>query len=195
MTEIRDSSKASQITMLLAVLGAGILAAFLMAVGLLYNYNPEGSYLANNVLLSPEQASVMRFSEGNAKTDTLLRFSFDKIEFAFYDLTKRQWRQVTLDLEKYAAFYNMVQGEQSLVNVNDEIKALFNRGYPSNLQIKMQMDRGAAAKTGSSTFLQADFVQDYYRVQLREQAVGQAWAYFYHPGIHAQVLKLFVSSL
>src|SRR5947207_328834 len=88
MTEIQESTKKKQILTLLSILGLGIGTAFIFVVIMLSYYNPTGSYLAKNVLISPENLSKMRFSEtNNIKASEKSRFMLDRLEFTYFDST------------------------------------------------------------------------------------------------------------
>lgn len=191
---MRDSSKAVQIRNLLIVFGTGVITAVVLALGMLYYYNPAGSYAAGNVLLSPEQAALLQFNEGNVRSGTFNRFTFAGMDFSYFDHALKKRRSVPLSMEKYKELYDVVAGEQSIADADDGVKSLFSHGHPSSLTLKMSPDRSPLGQTQAQIFLQIDFIEDYYRILLRDQAVGQHWVYFYHPGIEAIIKKLSHSS-
>jgi hypothetical protein len=192
--EIRDYSKRKQIRNLLVVIGSGVMTGFAIVLILLYNYNPSGSYLAKNVLLSPELAQTLSFKDSNPKTGGTSLFVFDVIEFSYYDNIKKQWKNVHVDGNQYMRFYQVINNEKSLLEVTDDVRNLFNKGNMATLLLKVRTESHAAWQATSKVFTEVNFVGegDYYRVGLHEQNPSNPWAYFYHPGIYRQVLEIFV---
>jgi hypothetical protein len=192
MKENRHSSKTKQIRSLLLILSCGVASAFIIALGLLYYYNPSGIYLAKNVLIAPENALNMAFNHADTKKDGR-RLVFDAIEFSYFDPDLRQSRHHAIDMKKYEEFYALISDDKSLVDTTDEVKRFFIKGHPANLKLKVRTDREASKAVTPDVFLEVTFADngDFYRIQLREQGKGEGWAYFYHPDIHRKVLNLF----
>lgn len=193
MAEIKDFSKGKQVKRLLWVLGSGIGAAVLLSLFFLNYYNPSGSYLAKNVLLTPENAFALSFSEPGPKAKTSNRYVFDHVEFSYYDWNEKKHKAVPVKQEDYADFYALVSSEKSLIEANEEIQHLFNQGHSPVLTIRIR-DGGNGLER---TFSEIAFVEggDYYRVQLRQHGTGTGWIYFYHPGIYQKIFKFFVPPL
>jgi hypothetical protein len=198
MAEIRQESKGREIRNLFIVVGSGVVGAFAMALAMLYYYGVSGSYLAKNVLLSPEYAQVIQFNDLNPRTGAPSKFVFDQIEFSYYNPMLKQWKRSGVRMDQYAKFYQMIGDERSVVP-SDEVRSLFYRISPSILSLKIRTESGADPQAASKAFIEVNFVHegDYYRIELHEQANGSSdsWAYFYHPGIYEKVLDLFNSSL
>lgn len=194
MLEIHTPSKMQQIRSLLFVVISGVFIAIVLAVGMLNYYNPSGEYLAKNVLLEPERALSMRFSEGNSKQKNHTHFIFDRIEFIHYDHTNHPIT-VRINMQKYAAFYDLVKNETSLSVVSNQIEDLFNQSRIASLHLQVREENDKSTSNAVINFSVVDFLQsgDYYRVQLRTQnSPGSSipWAYFYHPGIYQDILTL-----
>ena len=191
MAEIRHESKGKEIRNLLLVIGSGIIGAVAVALMMLYYYNPSGSYLAGNVLLSPESTKVIKFQDTHPTTGSPAKFIFDQIEFSYYDSQLKQWKKLNVEMDQYAKFYQLIGNERSL-EVPDEIKRLFNQPSPSVLSLKIRTE--ATSQSISKPFIEVNFVNegDYYRIELHEEGSSGSWAYFYHPGIYNKVLEMFI---
>lgn len=193
MSEKKDSLKVKQIEVLLGVLAAGLAAGVILAVVMLYYYNPSGSYLAKNVLLDPDSAYSLRYVEPGAKAKSDNRYVFDGAYFSYYDPELNQVRPIPVDKEKYAEFYKSVANESSLVEPDSHIEALFSQPQPAVLSLKVRRVGEDASKGAESVFSRIEFAYegDFYRIQLRHSAPGNEWAYFYHPKIYRQLMALF----
>lgn len=196
MADTYDDSKARQVRALLLVFGSGIAMGIIVAIGMLYYYNPSGSYLAKNVLLTPENASTMRFNDSHSSRGND-RLVLNDIQFAYYDQAAKQTRRMHVDMDKYAQFYAMVSNETSLAYVDDKVKALFNTPHPSSMVLKVKPENAQKSTDAAIPFLTIEFANDgnHYRVQLREQGSEDAWAYFYYEGLYQKVLKLFTPAI
>lgn len=192
MTQENEYTKAKQIRKLLAIMISAMLAAILLAVGMLYRYNPSGIYLAKNVLLAPESLPSLRYSEGNQRLGTASRFAFSNIEFMYFDVKRGKWEKKAIEAELYSRFYEMIADRQSLGEVSQDIINLFNTGRHSLLTINVQQGSVGSDKD-SVKFLQASFAPegDYFRILLRSHGTKDHWVYFHYPGIYQNVLNLF----
>lgn len=195
MAEIRQESKNKEIRNLLFVIFSGILGAFAVALGMLYYYNPTGSYLAGNVLLSPESTQVIRFNDVNPKTGATSKFLFDQVEFTYFDAKLKQWKNLNVDQDKYVKLYQAISSDRSL-DATDEIKILFNKD-PSKLILKIRSDTNVAANAITKPFIEVNFANDgdYYRIELHEENSLDTWAYFYHPGIYKETFNIIIPAI
>ena len=186
-------SPGKQIRNLLLVLGSGIGCAILLALLFLYYYNPSGTYLARNVLLSPESAAAISFNQLNRKSGGVSRFVFDDVEFTFFNKVQKSLKTVHVDLNQYNQFYQMV-GSLRSVEPTDEILSSFSKPNGSTLALKIRPENN---QTAAKTFIAVNFVNegDYFRIELHEQSSTGNWAYFYYPGIYQKVIDLFVPAL
>lgn len=187
----KNISPQKQVRNLLLVIGSAVGLAIALALFSLHYYSPTGSYLAKNVLLSPENVKNMSFSEQNPKTGKMTHYTFDEIEFSFFDTAKKSWRKQSVHLQQYEDFYQTVAHLRSLSSVGPEIKDLFSTGHPSILSIKMKNEGSDASKP----FIDVHFSEDYFRVELREQSPTENWAYYFSPNIYQKALLLFSHSL
>jgi len=193
MADKVNSSKAKQIKVLLGVLTSGLGFGILIASATLYRYNPSGSYQANNVLLDPENTYTLRFVEPGPKGKSEGKYIFEGMYFTHFDSNTRQQSSVNVSKEKYAAFYNLIGKESSIVEPGVEIVSLFNRNHPAFLALKVRPLGEDLSKGIEQTFSRIEFVDDgdYYRVQLRQSAPGAEWIYFNHPKIYQEAHKIF----
>ena len=190
-----STSQGSQIRNLLIVFTSGIGLAVLLAFISLYYYNPSGSYLAKNVLLSPESLSSIRFAESSTSSGTP-RFIFDNLEFSFYNQALKKWEKKFISLEQYNTFYSTLSNEKSFLEVPPEVENAFHKLPPVTLALKVRTEGLANAQTPSTVVTSVEFVEgDYYRIQLREQASQTSslgkWVYFHQPDIYEKILKIF----
>lgn len=183
-----------EIRNLLGVLIGSVLCALVFGGMLLHYYGPGGRYLAKNVLLSPHIAPGLSYTDRDLKTGVKGRFSFDSIDFSYYDNSTKKWLHIPVTPSNYDAFYALVSDEKSLSEVGENIKELFEKTPSSTLSLKVHSDSETHAPAKS--FQDIHFVSegDYYRVELREEGAQDTWAYFYHPGIYQEVLQLFTST-
>ncbi|MEI8366182.1 MAG: hypothetical protein WCF65_07160 [Parachlamydiaceae bacterium] len=186
MAETNEYSKAKQIKSLLCVLGTGFLAALVLSISMLYYYNPHGKYLAENVLLTPENAFGLSFAESGARSKE--RVLFDHFDFSYYNDKTKQKKVIEINREQYAKFYASVSRDISLSDVNDTIRNRFVQGPHASLALVVKSPGGSSKSVFSE--VEFSFDGDYYRVQLRQQgAAGGDWAYYYHPGIYRTVME------
>jgi hypothetical protein len=188
-----DSSQVRQIKVLLSVLGAGLTAGILMALLMLYYYNPTGSYLATNVLLDPENAYTLRFVEPGAKAKSEGRYLFEGMYFSYFDKSARELKTIPVAKDKYAEFYKLIANDKSIVEPTEDIKNLFNQGHLASLILKIRSVGEDASKGIDKIFTSIDLVNagDYYRIQLRQSTPSAEWIYFMHPKIYEAALKVF----
>lgn len=193
--EINKSAK-KQIRSLIFVLSCSVGCAFLVTLFFLYNYGPSGRYAVRNVLLAPELILSLNYNDTNTKTGGDSRFVFDDIEFSYYDNTGKKWNKLHIDHDHYSQFYQLIVSDISLQKVSRHIEAMFQERAPSSLVLKVRTDSSAKWQEETKIFQEIHFVEDgdYYRIELHEENKTQNWAYFYHPNIYQEVLRLFVPS-
>lgn len=193
LVKTNNSTPTTQIRNLLIVFASGISLAFLLAMLSLHYYNPSGSYLVKNTLLSPESLTSMRFADGFTKTGGTPRFIFDSIELSFYDNEQKKWEKKVLSLDQYSILYAMISNNNSLSEISHEAENGFQKIHPATLAIKVRLEGPAGLQAPTTIVTQVEFaaIGDYYRIQLREQANSLGgWVYFYQPGIYEKVLKI-----
>jgi hypothetical protein len=190
MTDRDDSSKTKQIKTIIGVLGSGIVAGVLIALAFLYYYNPSGSYLAQHVLLDPQNAFTLKFVERGIKPKSEGRYVFEAMTFTFFDSLSKQRKVVPVSKNQYAQFYQLVAHDKS---VSDPTGRLSNQQNQAVLALKVRALGDDSSHGMEQTFSEIDFIQDgdYYRIQLRQSGPGSDWIWFYHPHIYQEVLKMF----
>lgn len=168
-----------QIRNLLILFTSGIVAALLVAALLLKYYGPSGRYSLKGTLLAPELLESLSFHDHKA------HFVFGGIEYAYYDLEKKQWKHVPVSLERYADFYHVIKKQESLPQMHEDVF-----GNPSKLILHTHIESGDSKKT----FQEVQFSPDgnYFRVQLRDNSPGNRWVYFYRPGILSLAQSTFI---
>lgn len=188
-----DSFQKKQIEKLLGVLGAGLVAGILIALTMLYYYNPNGSYVAQNVLLDPENAYSLRFIEPGPKGKSEGKYVFEGIYFNYQDPATKQLKSIRVKKEGYAAFYNLISNEKSIAEPSIEVQRLFNQVNPAALLLKVRSVGDDSAKGVETVFARVDFAEsgEYYRIQLRQAAPGAEWIYFRHPKILQEAFDIF----
>lgn len=188
-----NAKKNRDIRNILAVLGAAVLCAGLLASVFLYYYNPSGQYLAGHALLDPTIIEEINYQDQHPGTGRKVRFSFDHIEFSYFNPQKGAIRIPVISLDDYQKFYKMVAFEKSLKETHQNIQDLFFKSQPSLLTINMHTtERNEKGLT--KVFQVVQFVpEDYFRVQLHEKNEGE-WAYFYQSGLYQEIMRLFTPS-
>lgn len=190
-------SKAKQIRILLGILSAGLVTGILIALSMLYYYNPTGSYMAKNMLLDPENAYTLRFIEPGSKGQPEGKYAFEGVYFSFFDEASKQTKTIRVPQEKYKLFYHQIAHESSIPNPDDNVIHVFNHIHPAILALKVRSVGEDASKGIEASFSEIVFAPsgDYYRIQVRRSGPGTDWAYFYHKGIYQKALQLFRSPL
>lgn len=184
-----EKRKNRDIRNILAVLGAAVVCAVLLASVFLYYYGPSGRYLAGNTLLDPSIVDQISDQNQQARRGKQVSFTFDRIEFSYFEPQKRQMTTSPVSLETYGKFYKQVAASKSLEEVTKNIQDLFLQSQPALLIIRMHTKEGK--ENTSKVFQVVQFIpDDYFRVQLRGKNEGE-WAYFYQAGLYQNVIRLF----
>lgn len=187
--EEMNNSKKQQIRNLILIVSSAVVTAFLFSALLLYKYSPTDQYNVENILISPDMVSSLKFNDKNPKTGGQSRFAFDKMEF----LHNQSKSAVSID--QYTLFYQMVQSKKSVMNVSDDIRNLFNRGQVGRLKIWVKTESSASWQETEKVFQQVEFASSggYFRIELRQSDSSQSdpYAYFYAPELYSKILSLF----
>lgn len=183
-----------QVRQFLTVIFLGIAAGILLVIFLVNYYGPLGRYKAKNVLLEPSTLDKLWYSDINPKTGGNSRFVLQGIEFV-YRLSKNETRHLKLSQELYTKFYKSVFKDQSLLQAEEKVTSLFDSLETAQIIISVKTESNAEWQAVSRVFQTIQMVPDgdYYRIQLHEDNQGVHWAYFYHPQIFQETLKLFLS--
>lgn len=178
---LSESSK-RQIRTLLLVIMSGVVVGILACLIFLYKYGPSGQYTVRNTLLSADLISNLTYKDKNRKTGSNSQYIFEEITFSFVDATKSR-RSVSVPIERYREFYQKILSDQSLTHPKEEVASLFNSAM-AMLQIHVRTENRADWQDETKVFQEVDFAQDFYRIQLHDEASENKWVYFYHPGIN-----------
>lgn len=182
--------KANEIKTLLTVLAAACAAALALALFMLRVYNPEGIYPGANVLLTPENAFTLEFSEPVKNGKKSIDYRFHSVTFVRTlpgDL--RQTNNLTK--EQYAAIYSLVKNDSGIQNPTNKDLNLYTRGSAGILQLNVATGKEISSESTFIPFVTVIFAPggDDYKVNLRHAGSGDTWVYYHHPGIYQQVLE------
>jgi hypothetical protein len=181
-----------QIRNLLLIIFSAVACGFALAGYMLYYYGPTGKYVVKNALLSPDVIESLSANSGQ-KSGGNTRFILDKIEFSFYNSSKREEQKVSLKPETYAKLYHLLSNDTSLIEVPEETMSLFYRSSPASLILTVRSENKVSAEESSKVFQEVQFASqgDYFRIELRSQnSLTDKWAYFYHPHVYQEALKI-----
>lgn len=188
-----------EIRNLLMVMVIAVLAAVGVTGWFVLHYGPSGSYRVPNVLLEPETLSELNFNDVNPKTGQMDRYVFDKIVYIYWNPEKRDWITQEVDVPHYAKLYQMIKGDQSLLEPSDEIRNLFIHSHPARLAIRVRTESEALWQKNAKDFLQIEFAEesDYYGIELHQEMLKKVkkqepWIFFYHPKISSEAKRLFL---
>ncbi len=190
-----NHSASGHIRTLIIVMGGAILLALSLSIGMLYYYNPPGSYLAGNMLLDPNLLPSLRFSEAIKRGGDQTPFVFSGIEYTYYDQDLKKWNVISVDLNRYQILYHLIAMERSYVEISDQIKNSFLAPPPSTLSIKV---RRANTIDTTSELLKIDFATDgdVYRISLRNDTAKnenfEPFVYFYHRNIKEKAQEIVI---
>ena len=188
--EKRTSSATRQIYNLLILAGASLLCGILVAVSLILYYGPTGSYVAGNVLLSPEVLEIVNYKDTHPNTGAATSFVFDSIELSYLDPVTKKPRLLQIGVDQYETVYQMIAQDKSLHPVSPEVVKAFYSSYPTTLTIRVKAEK---AKNGASkAFQQVIFIEDHYRIELREGKPEDQFAYYSHPHIYKKIINLLI---
>lgn len=192
MDEEKEISVKRQIRNLVFLISASVLSAMVLAGSLIMYYGPSGTYAARDVLLSPQVISIINYNDTHPSTGAVTRFVFDSIEFSYFDVPAKRWNKIQVGMEEYAKLYELLIHDRSVSPVTEEMMALFNKANPATLSVRVKPENDKSALHPSKVFQQVVFVNegDDYRVELREGQQQDVWAYYHHPQIYQNVIKL-----
>lgn len=185
-----ERQKNRDVRNILTVLGSAVLCAVLLASIFLYYYGPSGRYLAGNTLLDPSIMDQINYQDQYLQTGKKVRFTFDRIEFSYFDSQNGQMHIFPISLDTYQDFYKQVASDKSLLEVTQNIQNLFPQSHSSLLTISMRAKEGPESGA-TKVFQVVQFIpEDYFRIQLHEKKEGE-WAYFYRSGLYQEIIRLF----
>lgn len=166
----------SEIRGLLFLLLASVLAGILMTGFFLWHYDASTHYRLSEVLLEPTLLQGLNYKDAQKETS---RYVFDHIE-----LKRPGGQREPINLAHYGAFYQLLEGDQSILPTANEMDA-FRQERLLSLLIYVRMASASEKRVGPKLFQLVEWVPegDLYRVELHEQNPGGNWAYFRHPDV------------
>lgn len=190
---VDQQSSHKQIRNFLIVLFGGSLFGLLIVLALIYSYGPSTTYIAKNVLLSPEVLKKMWYTASSASTrGEVSRFSFREIAMVHFNRHNSAWESKKIDLNNYSQFYHLVKNDQGSSD-NEELRLLFQKNPAATIIIIAETPVKQSARMIRENFQKIEFSQngEAYRVELKEGGEKDIWAYFQHDNIYNEAMKIF----
>lgn len=154
---------------IISVLLAAVLTGIAISAYMLYQYSPSGRYFIQNTLLAPSVAGQMAES---------------LVAFDYVDAKTGERRHLVIEPTVYALFYARVSSDESVVSLDNVAEEPFTSNQVATLSVVVKPQK--KDKGIFSQIVQFAPQSDYYRIQLE----GNGWAYFYHPQIYPEALRL-----
>jgi hypothetical protein len=178
----KQNSSIAQIRNLLVVIGAGMMCGILLTYMMLANFGPSGQYIVSNILLEPSLVEKITYQENNS------RYSFDRIEFMFFNDKANRWESQKLNQATYGEIYQIIKGDKSIDKVASDVQTLFYTSKPGSLTLVVHTEN----RDNTKVFQELQFEEhgDYYRIMLREDEPSQNWVYFNHPKVLEKIKKI-----
>src|SRR5262249_43123689 len=114
---------------LVGVLLAAVVAALGVTTYFVVKYGPSGRYSVETTLLRPDLLNGLNYNDYNPKTGANDRFVFDKLEFVY--TSGKEQKKVLVPIGLYGQFYQVVNGDKSILDPPEEVKALFVHAVPT----------------------------------------------------------------
>lgn len=177
-----------EIRNLFLVFLTAIVCAALLTLFMISSYGPSGNYIAGSALYNPHLIEKTR-NENKGKAHQKPQLGFDRIEFTYFDSKTRKVERRLISPSVYQKFYTLVAHEKS-VDASERLPQLFTSSPPVFLTLTMNKGQEEFKILQVIQFIQ----EDVFRVQLHEEKREmEEWAYFSHPGIYQEIIKLFSS--
>ena len=98
------------------------------------------------------------------------------------------------DTDKYTMFYDHVSNDVSIKDPPNDMRSQFSLPHTASFILYVKTESSAKWNEDAKIFQETQFVDhgDFYRVELHEQTTGEHWAYFFHPNIYNDVIKIMV---
>lgn len=180
---MQEPTASQQIKRLFFVIGLGVVAAIGVSVFFLYFFSPSGSYPISELLINPQVAKGLNYQDNGA------RYKFDHVEFLHFNDETATWDSKKATLDTYQKLYSLIQADKSEAYPDEAIKNIFYEANPAILTIVVRKEGASGDQVFQEMQISTD--NDVYRVKLREEQVRPQWAYFTHPRIYQQILKVF----
>lgn len=191
---LKENGRNRDIWNLLAVLGASVVGASLLAFIFIYYYGPNGRYVAGQTILDPSTIQQINVQENSPKGSQKVHFVFDRFEFSFFDPQMKQRLRVPVSTEIYQKFYHLVSSISSIKEKEGELEKRFIRSQPTLLTASMRT-LNRTSPSDSKIFQVIEFIEgDYFRVQLHDKQEQGEWAYFYKANSYSDIMNLFTKT-
>jgi len=171
-----------EIRNLMTVLLSAMVFASMIAGFSLWYYSAMGEYFVRNVLLSPDVLDSVAYTEQKS------RFTFDHIEFSYFDETRQMRKTFQIDRETYREIYKALARSKN----NKPNEEVMNRFFHSNIAILSLYVRADGG--GAQVFQEVQFSPngDDFRIELRQEKTEDSWAYFSQKEILNQILTIII---
>lgn len=190
-----QNSAREQVQSFLLVIFTAVASATAFVFFLVYYYGPEGSYIAKNILLSPEVMENLNYTDVDRGSGLSSRYVFDKVEFLHFDKYEGKWSRQAVDRSDYASFYATIANAKSILEDEADVAGAF-AGYDqaSLLLYVIPKSTFASGKEGSKVFQEVHFAKngDLFRIELHSEKMGGGWVYFRQADIYSDVTRHFV---
>lgn len=178
------SSRSHELVRLLLVLGWSVFGAFALAYYFIHYHSPTGSLKIEAVLLQTDTLEHLDYVEGGYGKGGV-QYVYDQMTFEM-----QGEKPVPVDIKKYQRFLDKLQGDRSLVGVDDrDLVFLHEKGSRLFLYVRPTGGKSSSPKI----FQEIQILKDDYRVNLHEGDSPNLtkWANFHHPGIGVEAAKIF----
>lgn len=185
-----SSKTFKEIRNFLIVILLGIALALFIVIYSLNNFGPTGQYLLKNALLNPEILPKLKLNDYNPKTGGSDRYFFSEIDFEYALTQEARLEKKVLSQDQYRALYTILENDKSVKNTDQTFN--LSENPIARLIIQVKTAPQAAWQEDEKVFQEVAFSRDgnHYRVSLRESKSVDNWAYFEHPGVYKEVMKI-----
>lgn len=174
---------------LIILLALSFLTAMGIALFLIMNFGPTGSYVGKNTILSPEALESLNFKD--TRLETPFKYVFDRIEYTFRQEGKTKPAVKKIGLDEYESFYLLTSSDES-VDAERVDSSLFDE-LAASIAIYVRQEKEIKGEPSARLLQRIEVGKDgdTYRVELIGSG-DNPWAYFVHKGISGKIHSLFI---
>lgn len=185
----QNASGKSEAKGLIVLLALSFLTALAIALFLIMNFGPTGSYVGKNTVLSPEALENLSFRD--VRLDTPFKYVFDRIEYTFRQKGKSKPVMKRISLEEFESFYLLTSADES-VDAERVDNSLFD-DLAASIAIYIRQEKEIKGEPSARSLQKIEVGKDgnSYRVELIGSAENP-WAYFVHEGVSGKIHSLFI---
>lgn len=182
----------TQVRQLLFLLSSGVIAAIVVALGLITYYGPTGNFVVKSILISPETLKDLNYKAVNPETGKEDAFVFARLELMHFDNKDNKWIAKQLDFQKYQEFYQTIASQESVPQGEQVHEKTFLTSNPASLAIVVQSKEKKGTKEGDRVFQEVQLLpkEGLYRIELHQTYPLKTWAYFENDGLEEIVAGL-----